>query len=55
MNMPNRKRPSDNAEEETTSGFLFDYSFDICTSGVLLDEVRLSVTMTQFQPASDSE
>ena len=53
--MPNQKCPCDNAEEET-SGFLFDHSFDICTSGVLVvDEDQLSTTMTQFQPASDSE
>ena len=56
MNTPNRKRPFDNTEEERTSGFLFDDSFETCIGGVLLDdEDRPSATTAQLQPVSDLE
>ena len=60
MNTPNRKRPSerpsDNTEEETTSGFLFGDSFETCIGGVLLgDEDQPSATTAQFHPVNDLE
>ena len=58
MDTPNWKHPSScrlNAEEEMTSGFLFDDSFDTSSDGIFLEEEQLMVTVTQFQPTKVQE